>query len=299
MRTLRAIGLALSLAVAPLFTPAAGAAVAVVQMSTPDITDPFITDGIGDTSFGANCTAGNLLIVGFDVQTGSRTVSGVSGCGATFSLCSQGGTNATQETADSFEMWMYCGVATTTGTLIQVTLSSAVSVSGKVWAIELSGQHATFASAIEDIAIATNSGVGNHDTGNVVTASAGSALVGYLIGGSGSYTLDTDFTAITGVADAFGDAGYDLVDAGTFSFNTTSAGNESTGQMVIAIAPAAGGGGGGGNPSKRNMRGCCAVQHHGLTIERALAELWRHEPVELDTRLPLEAPRRPRYRGWR
>jgi hypothetical protein len=239
---IRRLSIALALLLVPSLATRAQADVAFVQ-SAFDITDPFVTDGIADATFGANTTIGNLMIVAFDVQTGTRTVTSVTAGGATLSLCSQGGVNATQETADSFEMWMYCGVATSATTACSATLSSAVSISGKLICTEFSGQHATFSSAIEDIAIATNSGIGDHDTGNVVTANAGSALVGYLIGGSGSYTIDADFTEFTGTGDAFGRAGYDLVGAVTASYNTTSAGNESTGQIVIAIAPAAGGGG--------------------------------------------------------
>lgn len=238
---MRRLLLVFALLAAP--TPALGA-VAFVQSSTPDITDPFVTDGIGDTSFGSNTTIGNLIVVGFSVDTGTRTVSSVTlGGGGTFVLCAQGGVNATIESADPVELWLYCGVAESASTLVQVTLSSAVAVSGSVWAAEFSGQHATFATAIEDVAIAANAGSTNHDTGNVVTASAGSALVGFIHGGSGTYTIDTDFTAFASLTDGFGTGGYDLVDAGTFSFNTTTAANETTGQIVIAIAPAAGGGG--------------------------------------------------------
>lgn len=236
----------------------AQAAVALVQQSTCDITDPFVTDGVGDTSFGSNTTIGNLILVWFSVDTGTRTVSSVTlGGGGTYTLASQGGTDATIQTADPVELWVYAGVAESASTLVQVTLSSAVGVSGKVCAAEFSGQHATFASAIEDVAVATNSGIGNHDTGNVTTASAGSMLFGFLAGGSGAYTIDTDFTAFTGIADAFGTAGYDEVGAVTASFNTTSAGSETTGQIIIAIAPAAGGGGGGGAPRNCLLLGVC------------------------------------------
>lgn len=249
----RRLSLALLLALLP---ARAQAAVAFVQ-SAFDITNPFITDGIADVTFASPTTPGNYLIVWFYVETGSRTVSSVTlGGGGTFTLCSDGGTNATIETVDPFEMWAYCGVIESADTLVQVTLSSAVGASNqKAIAVEISGQHAT--TPIEDIAIATNNGVGNHDTGNVTTANAGSLLLGFIMGTPGVYTIDTDFTALTGISDTTGTAGYDEVDAVTASFTATTAGTETTGQVIIAIAPAAGGGGGGGAPRNCLLLGVC------------------------------------------
>lgn len=224
-------------------------AVAFVQ-SAVNTSNPFITDGIADVTFGSPTTIGNLILVGFYVETGSRTVTSVTlGGGGTFTLVSQGGVDATVQTVDPFEMWVYAGVAESASTAIQVTLSSAVGASNqKVFAAEFSGQHASFAAAIEDVAVATNNGFGSHDTGTVTTTGAGSALVGFIMGTPGVYTIDADFTALASFTDSTGTAGYDLVDAVTASFNTTTAGTETTGQIIIAIAPAAAGGGTGRVP---------------------------------------------------
>jgi hypothetical protein len=217
-------------------------AVAHVQ-STGALSTPFTGDGVADLTFAGNTTIGNLILVGFYIEATSRTVTSVTAGGATLTLLSQGGVDATIETGAPAELWVYGGVATSATTAVQITISSAFAGVGKCWAAEFSGQHATFASAIEDVAIATNTGAGNHDSGNVTTANAGSMLVGFLGGTTGVYTIDADFTPFTGTGDGFMRSGYDVVDAVTASFNTTSGGSETTAQVVIAIAPAAGGGG--------------------------------------------------------
>jgi hypothetical protein len=220
-------------------------AVAHVQ-SVSALTTPF-SSGTASLTFAGNTTIGNLMLVGFYMEATSRTVTSVTAGGTALTLVSQGGIDATAETAIPSEIWVYGGVATSATTAVTVVISSAMAGVSKVWAAEFSGQHATYASAIEDVALAETDppASGSHDSGNVVTANAGSALVGFLAGSTGAYTLDADFTSFTGSGDGFMQAGYDLVDAGTFSFNTTSGGSETTVQICIAIAPAGGGGGGG------------------------------------------------------
>jgi hypothetical protein len=213
-------------------------AVAFVQ-SAVAVTTPFSGDGIADLTFPGNTTIGNLIVVGIYMEATSRTISNVTAGGASLSLVSQGGVDATLESAATTELWVYSGLATSATTAVQVTISSAMAGTAKVFAAEFSGA----LDVIEDVAIATNTGIGDHDSGNVVTANAGSAIVGFLGGTTGTYTIDPAFTAFSGFGNNFGHAGYALVDATTESFNTTSAGTETTIQVAIAIAPPGGGGG--------------------------------------------------------
>lgn len=220
-------------------------AVAVVQ-SVTNSANPFVTDGIADLSFPGNTTIGNLILVGFHIEASSRTVSSASGGGAALSQITQGGVDATAEIAATREIWVWGGVATSATTAVSVTLSSAFTGNSAVWAIELSGQHGTFATAIEDVAVGiTNPGAsGVHSSGNVTTASAGSALVGFIGGSSGTYNQDVDYTTLTNAQTANGNAGYDLVDAVTADYGPDTPGVEDTVQVVIAVAPSGGGGGG-------------------------------------------------------
>lgn len=221
----------------------ASAAIANVQSKALlSATNPFATDGIADVVLDSNATIGNYMVVFFSVPLSSRTVTSVVQGATSLTLCTDGSTSATQEFAGSEEQWAYCGVVGSASTAVTVTLSSAVALQGKVVVWEFSGQHAS--APIEDVTIAQNSGAGDHDTGNVTTANAGSALACFLAGTTGTYTLDADFTTFASAGDGFGQAGYDLVDAVTASCNTTSVGSESTLQMIIAFAPVAAAGGG-------------------------------------------------------
>ena len=232
---------ALLLAALLLLPARAQAAVAFVQ-SGVNTTTPFTGDGIADVTLGANSTIGNLMVVAFSVEASSRSVTSVTAGGATLTLCSDGTQTATLEISTVREIWAYCGVATSATTAVQVTISSACACVGFVAAAEFSGAAFT-SSQVEDVAVATNNALGNHDTGNVTTANAGSVLFGFIAGSGGAYNEDADFTSFTGADHGNGVSGYDLVDAGSFSYTPTTDGTEETLQMVIAIAPSGGGGG--------------------------------------------------------
>jgi hypothetical protein len=146
----------------------------------------------------------------------------------------QGGTEATQDVSGSAEVWCFSRVATASVTEIVVTLSSAVASNAILFTLEVSGQHAT---PIEDVAAAETTGVTTHSSGNVVTASAGSLLVGIIFGTSGAYTNDPDFTLLDDES-GFATSGYDLVDAGTFTYEVTTSATENAAIVAVAIAPA-------------------------------------------------------------
>lgn len=224
---------------APQGTPMA---VAVVQSKALlSATNPFST-GVATVTLNVAATVGNYLVVAFSVPASSRSVTSVTqGATGLALLTDPGSQAATQEDIGSNEQWAYGGVVGSASTAVTVTLSSALTTQGRVVVWELSGVRAT--TPIEDISVARDATGTSHDTGTVATANAGSLLLGYVNGSESpsNYIEDADFATATGAADTFGIAGASTVNAGTFSYTTTTVGDEGTMQMVIAIAPTGGG----------------------------------------------------------
>jgi hypothetical protein len=213
----------------------AQAAVAVVQSKTATSATPFDTDGIDALTFDSGAPVGSLIVVGFAVPTAARTVTTVSDGTNNLVLCSQGGTNATASEAALSEVWLYCGIATATVNTVTVTLSGAVASNSLFFIAEFSGHDAN-SWPIEDAVVANTASGTTHSSGNLVTASAGSALVGIAFGTTGSYTNDADFTALD-VDATLGVSGYDLVGAATSTYAVTTAAGETTSMAAIAITP--------------------------------------------------------------
>lgn len=212
-------------------------AVAFVQ-SAVNGTTPFAGDGIADINLPGVATIGNAIVVGFSVEASSRSVTSVvhdpSGAATVLNLI------RTIEISTVRELWIYGGLAASASAAIRATLSSAIAGTDKIVAAEFSGVHQT--TPFPSSNAATNNALGDHDTGNVIVNDAGSALFGMIQGSNGTYTNDADFTELTGANNGNGTAGYDLVDAGTYSYTPTTAGTEETLQAIVVIAPAAAGG---------------------------------------------------------
>jgi hypothetical protein len=210
--------------------------VAVVQTKNAGTANPFVTDGIAEISFDSAASTGSLLITCFGVPTAARNVTSVNATGdGALTLMAQGGTNATAEVAGNAEVWCYSRVAGASVTEIVVTLSSAVAADALFFTMEVSGQHG--ATPIEDVVNASTSTVTTHSSGNITTAAGGSLLVGIAFGTTGAYTNDADFTALDD-ASGLGVSGYDLVGAGTFTYEVTTSATESVAIAAVAIAPA-------------------------------------------------------------
>ena len=218
----------------------AQADVSVTQVKVDASATPFVTDGIDDLAFDASVAAGSFVCAIVSVTASSRDfTSATDDGGNTYTLASQGGVDATSSIAAVSEVWIYCAPISTTMQTVTVTLSNSVASPALYALIEMDGQHGT--TPIEDVAIATTNGT-THSSGDLVTAAAGSALIGIIYGTTGNYDQDADFTAVA--EDAQGLIGYDLVGAATSTMEVTSAATEDAVRAVIAVQPAAAAGGG-------------------------------------------------------
>lgn len=217
-------------------------AVSHVQHKAQYSATVFSGDGTGVLAFDAPLTIGNGVLVAFGLDASSRTVTSVTDDGGnTYVLASQGGTNATGETASTHEAWVYvCNSVASPATTVTVTLSSAFAGDASMAMAEFTGHNTT--TPVEDVVVTVTTVTGTtHDSGNVVTAADGAYLFSYIFMSSGVYTIDADFTTIQNAAKAV--CGYDLVaTAGTYSATHTSAGAEAGINILVAIQAASGGG---------------------------------------------------------
>ncbi len=216
-------------------------AVSVVQYKTTANAAAWATDGIEALSFDTQAQVGSFVVVQISVtQTSARTVSSVVDDGSnTYSLLTQGGQDATADetTFSSGEVWFYGGWITTAATTVTVTLSAAASDTGRLTTYELSGVHAT--TPTEDVAIHTDTTGTSHAVGPVVTAAAGSLVIGVRAGSVGIYTNEGGYTETDNINQGFGGviSGYKAVGAASTSWTMTTSGNESTAAVLIAIQP--------------------------------------------------------------
>lgn len=231
-----------ALLVSALTAPGASAAVTVVsgQTKVASTANPFNTDGVDTLTFDSATTPGNQIIVGVALPTDARSINlamgGVSDGSNTYDECNQGGQDATIGISGAAEVWLFCAPVTGAITAITVTLSSAVAANALFFIMEVTGQHST---PIEDVAVATTSAQMTHSSGNLVTANAGSLLVGIALGSAGTYTQAVGWTNLDTDATLGAMSGYLAVDAATTVYNPTSAQNENAAIAAIAIAPAA------------------------------------------------------------
>jgi hypothetical protein len=211
---------------------------------------PFITDGIEQRTFGDPVAPGSLVVVAVALLTSSRTLTVVddsAGGVNTYTVCTDGGTNATTEIGGASEMWFYCSTTTATMQAVTVTTNSAVSTQAYMMMFEVDGQHAS--TPVEDVATSVGTTT-PYTVGPVTTTSAGSLLIGLCFSSTngdyttagGSWTNYYDFGAPTGAGHAIIGDYQDGVGAASTSWSFTSAANEGGPKVLIAIAPAVVGG---------------------------------------------------------
>lgn len=221
------------------------AQVSFSQVAWSANTNAFETDAIETVSFGGTVSTGCRVYVGIGVTATNRTISSVTDDGSnTYALATQGGQDATTESASSgTEVWIYTAPVTTTMQTVTVTISSALATPARVATWAVCGQHAT--TPTEDTAVATQTSATSHPCGGLVTASAGSALVGFIGGSNGTYNNEAGWTSNGSVTNYH--AAYRTIDAATTTWTPTTSASEATTSVCLAITPAAGGGGGSSN----------------------------------------------------
>jgi hypothetical protein len=227
----------LSVATVTLAPQQAEAAVAVVQSKTVALGTLFSGDGIAELSFDSTTTVGNRILVIVGTAQSSRDITSIvdNGAGGVNTYSEVAGSDLT--TGEPGRTWTYISIATAaTATQVTVTLTSATAAESMITLLEISGSHAS--SPVEDISTASTAATTTHTISAVDVANAGSLLVGHMwMEGTGSYTIDSDFTQVHN--NARGLSGWDQVDAGSFTMVNTSAGNETGQNVLIAIQPAA------------------------------------------------------------
>jgi hypothetical protein len=197
---------------------------------------PFTGDGIDDLSFGSTVASGARVIVFFGLEATSRTVSSVTDDGGnTYALC---GATGTAETNGAWEAWAYCSKTTATMQTVTVTLSAASAAVADFVMFAVTGDDST-ANGSLPVAIGTDITGTTHNSGNVTLGGDG-LLVGWIIGSSGTYTIDADFTEPSGANQSNSTGGYDDAASGTHGFTTTTVGNEATISFLVGLVDAGG-----------------------------------------------------------
>lgn len=212
-------------------------AVSVVQSKTVALGSLFAGDGIAELSFDAPCTSGNRIVVDVGTAQSSRDITSITDNGSGTSYTEVAGSDLT--TGEPSRSWRYISsVLSSTPSQVTVNLSSATAAEAMITLYEIAGSHAT--TPVEDISTLDNAGTPGttHTLPDVDAAAAGSLLLlMQWMNGTGSYTIDADFTQVYNNARGVG--GWDQVNAGTFNAVVTSAGSEGGISVLNVIQPAA------------------------------------------------------------
>lgn len=184
-------------------------------------TTPFITDGIADITL--SIPSGNFTCVCFGIQSTALSVTSVTDTGGnTYTLAD------TDEIADTVEVWMYCGKATSSATAITVTMNSNNGNEGHAFAWTVTESATTVGN--------TSSGNTNgtsHSSGAVAITGSNSVMVGFTIFSSNSApTIDANYTESLNRQSLT--AGYRAVTAGDTMVNTTG-GNRQSATILTEI----------------------------------------------------------------
>jgi len=214
----------------------------VVQFKESTDGNIFATDGIEAVVFDSTVPAGSFVTVAINVPSTTRSISSVvDNGGNTYALLTQGGTNATIDSGTTAsEVWIYGAQITSSMTTVTVTVSSAIAAPSKIVLWEVTGQHAT--TPVEDVAVGVTTTGTSHAVGPVVTAAAGSVLIGSMYTGASAEVLTNDASFTEAANTSEGIAAHDLVGAASTSWTVTSTTNAAMAMVLVAIQPAAAGG---------------------------------------------------------